>query len=386
MDLSIVRDREKLKPNKKAEPCWQRIRPGCYVGFAPSAKGGQGTWVARAYDEETRRYRRKALGAFPELPGDKKFTAAKAEAERFADKIGSGGHAEEKIETVADACRAFAKGRPDDEARFRRYVHNDTIAKVKLEKLRRHHLKAWRERLEAVPALVSRNKTGDKRTRERSPSTINRDMAALRAALGSRLAQGHPGTESAWQEALRPIKNAARRRDLYLDRTQRKKLLQHVDPHAEPFVRALCQLPLRPGAIAALSVRDFDKRTSELTIGKDKSGKDRRIQIPAAAAQLLEDQSKNKLPAAPIFMRAGGERWNKDSWKHPISAAVAAAGLPAEATAYTLRHSTITDLVRHGLPLLTIAQISGTSAEMIEKHYGHLARDAAVKALQALAL
>src|SRR5690349_8634596 len=82
VDLSIVREREKLKPNKKAEPSWQRIRPGCYLGFVPSAKGGQGSWVARAYDEETRRYRRKALGAFPELSGDKKFTAAKAEAER----------------------------------------------------------------------------------------------------------------------------------------------------------------------------------------------------------------------------------------------------------------------------------------------------------------
>ena len=386
MDLSIVRERQKLRPNRKAEPCWQRIRPGCYLGFVPSPKGGQGTWVARAYDEERRRYRRKALGAFPELPGDKKFTAAKAEAERFADKVASGGYVEEKIETVAEACRAFAKGRPEDEARFRRYVDSDPIAKVKLNKLRRHHLKAWRERLEATPALVSRNKKGRKRTRERSPATVNRDMAALRAALGARLALGDPGTEAAWQEALRPIKNATRRRDLYLDRGQRKKLLDHVAADAEPFVRALCQLPLRPGAIAALSVRDFDKRTSELTIGKDKSGKDRRILIPAAAARLFEDQSKNKRPAAPIFTRAGGERWNSDSWKHPISAAVAAAGLPAEATAYTLRHSTITDLVRAGLPLLTIAQISGTSAEMIEKHYGHLARDAAVKALEALTL
>jgi hypothetical protein len=51
-----------------------------------------------------------------------------------------------------------------------------------------------------------------------------------------------------------------------------------------------------------------------------------------------------------------------------------------------LRHSTITDLVSAGLPLLTIAQISGTSAEMIERHYGHLASDAAVKALGKLAL
>ena len=41
--------------------------------------------------------------------------------------------------------------------------------------------------------------------------------------------------------------------------------------------------------------------------------------------------------------------------------------------------------VTAGLPLLTIAQISGTSAEMIERHYGHLASDAALKALGQLA-
>jgi hypothetical protein len=38
------------------------------------------------------------------------------------------------------------------------------------------------------------------------------------------------------------------------------------------------------------------------------------------------------------------------------------------------------------LPLLTIAQISGTSAEMIERHYGHLANGAALRALDSLAL
>ena len=70
----------------------------------------------------------------------------------------------------------------------------------------------------------------------------------------------------------------------------------------------------------------------------------------------------------------------------PIAKAVREAKLPQNATAYTLRHSTITDLVTGGLPLLTVAQISGTSAEMIEKHYGHLIRDAAVEALASLAL
>ena len=60
--------------------------------------------------------------------------------------------------------------------------------------------------------------------------------------------------------------------------------------------------------------------------------------------------------------------------------------LPANVTAYTLRHSVITDLVATGLPLLTVAQISGTSAEMIERHYGHLVRSAVVEALATLNL
>ena len=85
-------------------------------------------------------------------------------------------------------------------------------------------------------------------------------------------------------------------------------------------------------------------------------------------------------------MTINGKPWDKNSWKLPIAAAVKAADLPVGATAYTLRHSTITDLVQAGLPLLTIAQISGTSAEMIERHYGHLASDAAVAALSQLAL
>jgi integrase len=163
-------------------------------------------------------------------------------------------------------------------------------------------------------------------------------------------------------------------------------LLEKIDAEAAPFVRALCLLPLRPGALAALTAGDFDRRTSELTIGKDKTGKPRRIQLPQEAANLLADQAKNKLPSAALIMRANGKAWNKDSWKQPIAAAVAAAQLPSDATAYTLRHSTITDLVSAGLPLLTIAQISGTSAEMIERHYGHLISDAAVKALGELAL
>ncbi|MCR2834338.1 hypothetical protein [Parerythrobacter lacustris] len=41
----------------------------------------------------------------------------------------------------------------------------------------------------------------------------------------------------------------------------------------------------------------------------------------------------------------------------------------------------MTDLVRVGLPILTVAQMAGTSVAMIEWHFGHLVRDDAEQAL-----
>jgi integrase len=134
-------------------------------------------------------------------------------------------------------------------------------------------MKEWRERLEAQPSLVSRRKGSEPIHRKRALSTVNRDMAVLRAALAKVLLPGAPSSEAAWQEPLKAIPNANGRRTLYLERSQRRQLVQYIDPEAAPFVRALCLLPLRPGALAALSAGDFDMRTAELTIGKDKAGK-----------------------------------------------------------------------------------------------------------------
>jgi integrase len=383
-DLSKVGEREALNPRR--EPYWQRLRPGCYLGYRPSAKGGAGTWIARAYAEESHAYRLKSIGSFADNPPRDRFGLAKQAAETFATRVEQGSDSDEKIETVEDACRRFATDRKDDEARFRRFVYSDPIAKVKLAKLRRSHVLAWRARIQEAPALVTRRKKGTPVTRPRSPATVNRDMAVLRTALATVLALGAPNTEAAWQEPLKPIKNAVKRRTLYVSREQRRALVRAVDAEAEPFVRALCLLPLRPGAVAALTVADWDPRTNELTIGKDKAGQGRRILVPTGTAKLFSKSAKAKEASARLFTRANGKAWDKNSWKEPIGNAARMAKLPLNTTAYTLRHSTITDLVAAGLPLLTVAQISGTSAEMIEKHYGHLVRHAAVEALAGLVI
>ena len=387
VDLSKIGERERLKTQPGDEPHWQRLRAGCFIGYRPSKRGGKGTWFGRAYNVDTVKYARKALGTYGALTGNEVFGAAKKDAENWADQVESGGVRSERLETVADACAAYLKERPGKiaEGVFRRQVYSDPLAKVKLDKLRRHHLREWRKRLAETPALISRSKVGEKRTRVRSAATINRDMVPLRAALGRVLSPGLPNTEAAWQEALKPQVGAGKRRDLYLDRDDRRRLLAFADDLIAPFVRALCMIPLRPGALSALIVSDFEKRTRTLTIGKDKHGRPRQISVPQPIANFLTEQSEGKLATASIFARQDGRPWNKDDWKSPVKEASRAAGFPSSVTAYTLRHSVITDLIRNGLPALTVAQISGTSIAMIEQHYGHLVRDDAEQALALLA-
>ncbi|MDC8753860.1 tyrosine-type recombinase/integrase [Erythrobacter sp. sf7] len=385
-DLSRVKDRDALKPQR--EPYWQRLRAGCFLGFRPSKAGGAGSWIARAYSEDTRSYVVKSLGDFGTLLPSERFTIAKKEAESFAEKIAAGGEIQQTLETVADACREYLRHKPSaiSEGVFRRHVYSDPIGKVKLAKLRRHHLRDWRKRLEDTPAVISRSKEGTPKVRRRAASTVNRDMAPLRAALNKVLPHGAPGSEAAWQEALAPFPNADNRRELYLTKAQRRSLLRKSDVEASPFVHALCLLPLRPGAMAALCVSDYDRRTSELSIGSDKAKGKRRIVLPSAAAKLFDKQVKGKKPSEPIFLTSTGKAWDRNTWGDAIERAATAARLPKGTTAYTLRHATITDLVIAGLPLLTIAQISGTSAQMIERHYGHLVSEAAIKALGELEL
>ena len=137
-DLTKVSERDALKPRRN--PYWQRIRPGCFLGYRTSFKGGPGSWIARAYDEETLGYRFKALGSFGEASSRDRFGLAKQEAEAFAAMVEAGGTTTTKIETVADACREYGKVNAEAEGRFKRHLYSDPLAKVTLAKLRRRHV------------------------------------------------------------------------------------------------------------------------------------------------------------------------------------------------------------------------------------------------------
>lgn len=389
--ISTVAAREKLKVRR--EPYWSRITAGCHLGFRKMSASTPGTWIAKFRDAETGRRDKRSLGDFAELTPALRYDAAKRAAEEWFSHLGKGGAAESV--TVKAACESYVKhvretrgDRPADDLdmRFKRWVCEDTLGRVELGKLTKPKVETWRKALAKTPVVVNRDKRAEPVTRSRATSSVNRDISALRAALNYAHDAGQTTSDMAWRVALRPTKNADGRRDIYLDRTERKALAAKAAPELALLLRGLSLVPLRPGALAALTAGSFDKRLGVLTIGKDKAGKDRRIKLPDATAAFFAEQAKDKLPTAPLFAQADGKAWNKDDWKRPIKHAAAEAELAPTTTAYALRHSVITDLVTGGLDLLTVAQLSGTSVVMIERHYGHLQAEHAAAALAKLAI
>lgn len=361
---------------------WERISTGNALGFRHLGDG-IGTWWTRTRVDGKQKYGR--LQGIDHLPGAKQHAAALKAANKWIEHIQSGGT--DELDTVEDACRAYADAITDEAKRirtyadFRRCVFDDPIASVKLADLRPRHIGDWRKRIESLPVRVG---NGSKlRERARAPGSINREMVPLRAALNRAYDRGEIATDMAWRSELKRIKNANRRRELLLSPRDRASLIKHASPTARPFLQALSLLPLRPGAMAALTVADWDRKASTLRVPKDKvkAYEGRRFKVPPAVAAFFTEHCKGKLPAAPIFPDATGAPWTRHTWKDEVHDAAKAAKLPAETTAYSLRHSLLTEIIDGGAPLAVVAKVAGTSVEELSKTYHHLTDDSSVAAL-----
>lgn len=380
--LAKVADRAKLKP--RGAPYFERIADGRYIGFRKWESDSMGNWIARWRDPENSSQHHKALGQFADLPANERHDAAVKAAREWFEHLGLGGSTE--VVTVRLACERYvdylkrektAASASETARRFGQYVFNQKIARIALEKLTPRHVEAWRHALEDLPTS---------RGTARTPSSLNRDMVCLKAALNFAKERGMIGTDQAWRTVLRPVEKADQRRDVYLDRVQRQALIEAAAPDLATFISALCALPFRPGAMAALTVADYDRRLHTLKVRTDKAHAGRVIKLPDSAAAMFTKAASGKTPNAHLFTRWDGSAWQKDNWKHAVRAAMNKAGLPAKATLYSLRHSTITDLVSAGVDMATVATLAGTSVLMIQKNYYHLQQNAAEKALAKLAL
>lgn len=375
--------RAKLAPRR--EPYWGApVERGLFVGFRRLALGGN--WIGRFRTSDGK----QAYHALGTVSSENDYERAKTEARRWRRALEAGVRLTD-VETVGEACSEYVAHLRRDkrgdaatsaEQTFRRTVYNDLLGGLKLAQLRERHLVEWRERMESgnfTPTPVK----GGRAVKPLSPSVFKRTLTMLKAALNLAVRKRYVSPDQAleWQE-IKPDKDADGRRELYLDRAQRRALLNAAEQNVRDLIECIALTGCRPGDPAVALRRHYDAKTGSVTFMT--KGRIRTIPLSPTAKALLDRLAKDKPPNAHLFTQADGNAWTSRDWHEDVRTASAKAGLPRETVLYNLRHSWITDAIVGGMDLLTVAKLTGTSLTMIEKHYGHLVFSAAREKLVSL--
>ncbi len=355
MKINTLNRRKQLKPRKA--PYFHSIAKGKAIGFYRSADGG--SWHARLRTPEGKQLH-EPLGGDLDSEFDDMADKAREWFERavtledarytvkqcVADYV-----AHLKVENSEDASRRVKQ-------RLEKHL-TPSLGKVELIKLTTRQLKTWRDGMVRV--------SSDPEQVRKSKDSANRILAQAKAAFNLAYRSGMINSDTAWKRvpAFRDVGEA---RKLFLTDKQVKRLLEHIEGGFHNLVRAAVLTGARYGELAAARVRDLDLAHGSLRLA-GKTGT-RHSYLADDGLAFFRALSRDKLPDAWLFAKDNGEPWGKSHQHRLMKDAVKAARLPRESVFYSLRHYYISKALLAGLPVQVIAENTGTSMRMIEKHYG----------------
>jgi len=136
----------------------------------------------------------------------------------------------------------------------------------------------------------------------------------------------------------------------------------------------------RPESIDALTWRDVDLERGVIVFP---SSKRRRVVCPLEpelVAHLREERARRRPEPGELVLPAPRSGRAAVNWRPPWSRVLALANrrlepdeqIPPETPLHALRHSRITHLLVAGLAAQVVAQITGTSLAMLQRHYAHV--------------
>lgn len=378
-DLSRKRDREQLAPRR--EPYWQRLGAGAYLGF----RRGPDTWVVRFRGRDQKQQ-------YTSLGDGFDFDDAKRQAEAWLAQCASASVRTVKRDTVIAALETYltdlrrhdradaatkAEGCFKTALRFDRNSerYRDPLGGLQLEEVTLDDFLEWRDRLRPG----------------RLPRTVNRLVRAVCAGLNRAHRLGHIGNPAAWRMEQLPDDGESESA-VFLTPAQRKALLAAASPAAALFLRGLELSGARPKELASALAGDFDGGGLKLSHRKGRTPKlrTRYVVLDAEGVTFFSAQAKGKLPAALLFTVDGQKPWRRHLWAQEVRAAIAAHNktahslerLPPEASAYSIRHARISELLQvYAVDPLTVAAQTGTSLRMIERSYFKFIRSAMLEKL-----
>lgn len=207
--------RSALTPRR--EPYWSRVRAGCYLGYRVIASG-DGTWIARWRDDEGKQHY-QSLGVHETFDQARKAAdvwfrhAAQTDGGEVLTVEGVWGHYIKEL---------IAKGKPaaasDAEYRFKQLIRGTELGTMPMDRLRSKHIKEWRDAIAA----------------DKSPATVNRNLAVLLAAFNMAYGEKLVADDSPWR-GVKKVHVPDNRRERVLRSEERERLFQACGPDLRPF-------------------------------------------------------------------------------------------------------------------------------------------------------
>lgn len=136
---------------------------------------------------------------------------------------------------------------------------------------------------------------------------------------------------------------------------------------------ALRQSGCRPGEVIAARIEDFDGTTWTIRNHKNrkKSQRPRVIHLSPCLQSLTRMAARGR-ESGPIFLADSDRPFQYSDLRKRFERLRTKTKVTKKCVLYSFRHTWITDALLAGVDVATVAEMAGTSIQMIDRHYGHL--------------
>ena len=228
-----------------------------------------------------------------------------------------------------------------------------------------------------------RTDSDDPELLRKSKDTANRVLSMAKASFNLAFNSGTVASDSAWRK-VKPFKSVTASRKVFLTDEQVGRLLDKTTGGFHTLIKAAILIGARYGELVSAKVEDFDAKDGTLWLS-GKTGP-RTIDLSDDAIAFFKQVSRDKLPQAALLTRDDGYPWAKGLQGRRFQTARIKAKLPRDAVFYSLRHYYISKALLAGMTTQALAENTGTSALMIDKHYAKFTRKEKRAMLNAVAL
>lgn len=246
----------------------------------------------------------------------------------------------------------------------------------------------WRDRLgkrllaDLSPAAIAEARDSllselTVRKSKRSPSTVNRYLAALSKALTIGVREWGWLEDSPMRKVTKPTEAKGRDRLLRLD--EKDRLLEACKRSSSPYLYPIVSLALltgmRYGEIVKLRWEDIDFEHRRITLHQTKNGENRVLPLtPSVEAVFMGLRDTEALPVGPVF---ASTRRNNKTRVINIRAAFTKALREADIENFTfhmLRHAAASYLAMNGATQGELMAILGHKTPAMTKRYAHFSQ------------